>query len=277
MKITRVFSKNATYQMFEVLKTNRNKRYGYGVFLVEGVRNINEAVACGFTIDAWLYADGRPLSRWAQGLLDAQKTRENYLLAPALMDELSGKDDTSELLAIVAMRQDTLDIEALPDNPLLLLIDRPSNKGNLGTILRTCDALGVDAVLITGHGVDLYDPDVIAATMGSFFRVNAVRIASHQDIVAAIEALRERFPALRTVGTTAHEAEPLPRVDLSGPSLVFIGNETDGLSRTLKDTCDILTTIPMRAQAGASSLNVACATTAIVYEAIRQRQGKDFG
>lgn len=272
MKTQRVFSRNAAYQRFEVLKTNRQKRYANGAFFVEGVRNLNEAVAAGFAVESWLYAEGRPLSRWAQGLLDTVPTRVNYVLAPELLDDLSGKTDASELLAVVAMRQDTLDTNRLGANPLLLLLDRPSNKGNLGTILRTCDALGVDAVLLTGHGVDLYDPDVISASMGSFFRVPAIRVASHADILAAIGRIRAQSPALSVVGTTAHQAEPIHSVHLAGPTLLCIGNETDGLSRALKEACDRMATIPMREGSGASSLNVACAATVMVYEALMQRQ-----
>lgn len=272
MPTSRIFSKNATFQKFVVLKTNRYKRYTYGEFMVEGVRNINEAVACGFTIISWLYADEKPLSGWAQELLETVPTECNYLLSPALMAELSSKDDTSELLAIAAMRQDALDIDSLSDNPLLLLLDRPSNRGNLGTILRTADALGVEAVLLTGHSVDLYDPEVLAASMGSFFRVPSVRVASHADIGTLLDSLRKQFPALRLIGTTAHDAVPIHKADMSGPTLILIGNETDGLSRNLKETCDTMATIPMREGSGASSLNVACATTVIVYEALAQRR-----
>lgn len=272
MTTTRVLSKNAVFQKFIVLKTNRYKRYSYGTFLVEGVRNINEAVACGFKIQAWLYPEGRQLSGWARDLLRTVTTEENYALAPALMEELSGKDDTSELMAIAAMRNDALDVAALSDNPILLLLDRPSNRGNLGTILRTADALGVEAVLLTGHSVDLYDPEVLAASMGSFFRVPAVRVASHADITQALSQLRSRFPSLVTVGTTAHDAVPIYEANLSGPAVLLIGNETDGLSRILKETCDVMATIPMQKSAGASSLNIACATTVLVYEALSQRR-----
>lgn len=272
MRTEMIYAKNASYQRLETLKTNRNKRYAASAFFVEGVRNINEAISSGFAVETWIYALQRPRSSWAENLLKTIPADGHIALAPALMDDLSGKDDTSELLAILKMRQDTLDIEALPDNPLLLLLDRPSNRGNLGAILRSCDALGADAVVLTGHGVDLYDPDVISATMGSFFRVPSVRVASHDDIDALIERLRAAHPALVTIGTTAHNAVPLRETPLSGPVLLMIGNETDGLSRALCERCDMMSTIPMRPDSGASSLNVACAVTVLLYEAAMQRR-----
>ena len=90
MSIQRVYSKNAAYQKFEVLKTNRNKRYRYNAFFVEGVRNINEAIANGWTIQSFLYCPDRALSHWAQDILHSVRTEVNYELSDALMRELSG-------------------------------------------------------------------------------------------------------------------------------------------------------------------------------------------
>ena len=96
MKIKRVFSKNADYQKFEVLKTNRNKRYKYYEFFVEGVRNINEAINSNWTITSFLYSPEKPLSNWAKNILDTVETEINYELSNDLMNDLSGKFDRSE-------------------------------------------------------------------------------------------------------------------------------------------------------------------------------------
>ena len=141
-----------------MLQTNRNKRYKYGEFLVEGVRNLNEAVRSGWEISSLLYTDEIPLSQWARDFLAQVKTEENYVLTRELMQELSRKEDTSELMAVVKMRDDSFASLRLRENPLLVVFDRPSNRGNLGTLIRSCDALGADALLVTGHAVDLYDP-----------------------------------------------------------------------------------------------------------------------
>ncbi len=270
----RVYSKNADYQKFQVLKTNRQKRRRYGQFLVEGVRNINEAVRGGWEIVSFLYSPEAPLSGWAGELLATVKTQVNYRLAPALMEELSGKEDTSELLAIAAMRPEDFSQLKMPENPLWVLFDRPSNRGNLGTLLRSCDALGASGLILTGHGVDLYDPEVVGASMGSFFRVPAVHAADNRSVLDFIEAVRARYPALRVLGTTAHRQSPVYGEDLSGPLLIMIGNETDGLSYAFKEACDTLCTIPMAEGCAASSFNVACAATVLLYEAVRQRAGK---
>lgn len=271
MGTQRVYSKNAAYQKFQVLKTNRQKRRRYRVFFVEGVRNLNEAVKNGWQVASFLYDPEAPLSNWARDMLASVRTEVDYHLSPALMRELSGKEETSELLAIVKMRPDDFAQLEAPGNPLWVLFDRPSNRGNLGTVLRSCDALGASGLILTGHGVDFYDPEVVGASMGSFFHVPAVRAADNRSVLGFIEEMRARCPGLRVIGTTAHRQSPIYGEDLSGPLLLMVGNETDGLCYAFKNACDTLCTIPMAEGCAASSFNVACAATVMLYEASRQR------
>ncbi len=277
MDTKKIYAKNADYQRFEVLRSNRNKRYKYGEFLVEGVRNLNEAVKNGWEISSCLYAPERPLSGWAREMLSKVSCRVHYELTPALMAELSGKEDTSELLAVVKMREDRLSlleehfIQSGRETPLFVLFDRASNRGNLGTLLRSCDALGADGLILTGHAVDLYDPEVVVASMGSFFHVPAVRAADNETVFRFMAEMKERYPGFLTVGTTAHKQHPIDRQDLTGPLLLMVGNETDGLCHAFKEGCDLLCTIPMAESSSASSFNVACAATVMLYEAARQR------
>lgn len=271
MLTEKIFTKNATYQKFEVLKTNRNKRYKYNEFFVEGVRNINEAIKNGWHICSFLYTKEKKLSNWVTDILDKVKTDINYELTTTLMMELSNKEDTSELLAIVTMREDSFNQFRLSNNPILALFDRPSNKGNLGTIIRSCDALGVEGLIITGHAVDLYEPEVIVSSMGSFFHVPVIRVTDLSQLDEFINNMKQRYPGFQTIGTTAHKQTPIDRVDLTKPVMFLIGNETDGLSNYFRDKCDISATIPMVESSSASSFNVGCAATVLFYEAARQR------
>lgn len=276
MAETRIYTKNSDYQKIEVLKTNRNKRYRYQAFLVEGVRSLNEAVKNGWKIRSFLYGPGN-LSDWAIDMIRRVPTDMNYCLTPELMGELSGKEDTSELMAVIEMRKDRLDQAALSANPFLVLFDRPSNRGNLGTMIRSCDALGADMLLITGHGVDLYDPDVVVSAMGSFFNVPVIRIADNRELFAWIYMLKKKYPGFLTVGTTAHREHPVYSADLTGPLMLMMGNETMGLNRAFKEYCDLLCTIPMSEKSYASSFNVSCAASILMYEITRQRSGGKQG
>jgi TrmH family RNA methyltransferase len=271
METEKVYANNATYQKFEVLKSNRNKRHKYREFLVEGVRNINEAINKGWSIKSFLYSDEINLSNWARKVIAATPTEQNYELTDILMDNLSGKEDTSEIMAIIGMRDDDLKALKLSANPMLALFDRPSNKGNLGTVIRSCDALGVECLIISGHAVDLYDPEVVVASMGSFFNMKVIRVPENKIVLGFIDEMKKWYPTFRAIGTTANKEHAIYDLDLSGPVMFMIGNETDGLSNTFADCCDVLATIPMAESSYATSFNVGCAATVMFYEAKRQR------
>ena len=271
MNILKIHTKNSAYQKFEVLKTNRNKRYKYNEFIVEGVRNINEAIKNNWQIVSFIYNRDIVLSDWAKNKLKSIKTDINYELTSTLMSDLSGKSNTSELLAIVKMRDDNISQLKPNKNPLVAVFDRPSNKGNLGTIIRSCDSFGLDGLIITGHTVDLYDPDVISASMGSFFNVQTIRIADNNTLFKYINTMKQKYNSMQVVGSTARKQTIITEVDFTIPTLLMIGNETDGLNHAFKECCDVLATIPMCVKSSATSFNVGCAATVFFYEAMRQR------
>jgi TrmH family RNA methyltransferase len=263
-----ITKKNATYQKLEVLKTNRAKRTAYGEFITEGVRNINEAVKNGWTIASWIYQIDGNLSDWAKNYTRNIRTDDNYVLSAELMKEISGKTDTSELMAVVKMRGDSLDGFKVGADSIAVLFDRPSNHGNLGTVIRTCDAFGIDGLIINGHGADIYDAATVTASMGSLFSVKTYRPESNDRLRDFIKA-----SALQVVATTAHKKKPISEIDFTRPTLIIIGNEADGVSDYLYGIADETATIPMAESSGATSLNAACAASVILYEAVSQRRG----
>lgn len=273
MKTIDIYVKNNIYQHIEVLKKNRNKRYKYKEFFVEGVRNINAAIEKGWHIKSFIYAEGE-LSDWAKNILRTTPTEVNYRLLNQLITGLSNKSDTSELLAIVEMRKEERIIHSLEisDTAFIVLFDRPSNKGNLGTLIRSCDAFGVDLLILTGHSVDLYDPDVISSSMGSFFNLKVVRITDNNKLSEILGKAKRKQPDFKIVGTTAHHAEAIDNSNLSLPMMLMVGNETMGLNKAYKVLCDRLCTIPMDEHANASSFNVSCAASIVMYEVTRQRR-----
>ncbi|MGI6315094.1 MAG: TrmH family RNA methyltransferase [Christensenellales bacterium] len=271
--IKNIYSADADFQWLETLRDNRNKRHAAGTFLVEGVRNINCAVAEGWTVRLWVYDRERALSGWAKQLLSSVPAGR-WTLSPALMEALSGRENTSELLAVVEMRSDDISRLTLPKNrpPLVVVFDRPSNKGNLGALIRSAEALGADGLITTGHCADLYDRETLLATMGSFFALPALHIDSLSALTDWYAARKAENTAWQCVGTSAHGSVVPSEVDFSRPTLLLIGNETYGLSRRLKEMSDALAVIPMVSGSAASSLNVACAASILLYEITRQRR-----
>lgn len=263
MRTTRIDRRNATFQQWQALLTNRTKRTRAGLFLVQGVRPINLALEHGWPVRAWLACTGRR-SDWAEEVTRAHPAAEHYTLAPELLAELAEKADGAELIALVQMPPDDLArIEPRPGAPVVVF-DRPSTPGNIGTLVRSIDALGGSGLIVTGHAADAYDPKAIRATTGSFFGVPVVRCDTHATVLEWAGTL-----GLTVLGTDEDGDLPLPDADLTGGTLVVIGNETRGMARAWREACDHTVTIPIAGTA--SSLNAAAAGTVVLYEAARRR------
>jgi tRNA G18 (ribose-2'-O)-methylase SpoU len=261
----RLHSENNDFQHVETLKRNRTKRQKSQEFFIEGVRNINQAVAHSFRIKAFYSNAEVRLSSWATELLARKLADAHFSLPAELMAKLSDKEHASELCAVAAMPHDDLKrIPTLPD-ARVVVVDRPSNPGNLGTLLRSCDAFKASGVIVTGHAVDLYDPVVLRASMGSFFALPIVRLPSHHELEPWIQRLRAESDGLRVLGTSAKAATFVRDEPFSGRCLLVFGNETTGMSSAYRDLCDELLGIPMGGSA--SSLNVSCAASIVLYEA----------
>jgi tRNA G18 (ribose-2'-O)-methylase SpoU len=273
--VRRIDSPNDEYQLVHALVRNRKQRARQSRFVVEGVRPINQAFEHGWPIDALWYPAGRTLSRWATSLLASGRAAVTVQAAPALMAELGEKDDPSELLAVVAARPDDLARIPRPADTLIVAFDRPVSPGNLGSVIRSSDALGAHGVVVTGHAADVYDPQAIRASMGSIFALPVVREGSMDAIRAWLEALRAELPTLQVVGTSAHADTPVTALDLTRPTVLALGNETRGLSQAWREACDDLAVIPM--SGAADSLNAAAAAAILLYEAARQRRSTTAG
>jgi TrmH family RNA methyltransferase len=254
----KVTTRNAAYQQWQALLTNRNKRQRAGEFLVQGVRPITLAAEHGWEIRTLLHT-GSPRSRWARALLDRYDGTE---LSAELMQELGGKDE-QELIAVVGLREDRLDRIPRPADLLAVVFDRPSTPGNIGTLVRSADAFGAHGVIVTGHAADPYDPRAVRASTGSLFAIPVVRVPSHREVL-------EWAGNAQLVATDEHGDTDLADADLSRPTIVLIGNETTGLATAWRESAQETVRIPITG--AASSLNAAVAATVVLYEAARQRK-----
>lgn len=269
-KTLKITARNASFQQWQALLTNRNKRQRLREFLVQGVRPITLALEHGWEIRALLYPDRQILSRWGRDLLD-QVSATRVTLAPELMHELGGKEEESpELLAVVAQPEDSLDRIPVGPKMLVVVFDRPKTPGNIGTLIRSADAFGASGVIITGHAADPYDPKAVRASTGSLFALPVVRVASHREVLDWIAAVRAPgLPRVQIIGTDEHGEVDVAEHDLTCPTLLVVGNETHGLSAGWQEASDRTVRIPI--VGAASSLNAAAAGTVVLYEAARQR------
>jgi TrmH family RNA methyltransferase len=266
----RVTSRNARFQEWQALLGNRRKRRQAREFVVQGVRPVTVALERGWPVRALIYDADRRLSQWASSVLEspAAASAERVAMAGELVRELGEKDD-SELIAVVAMPGDDLGRIPVRADFLGVAFDRPASPGNIGTVVRSADAFGAAGLIVTGHGADPYDPRAVRASTGSLFAVPVVRAEGPAAVLEWVTARRRAGVALTVLGTDEHGAVDVAGHDLTGPTLVVIGNETSGLSEAWRAACDVIARIPI--SGSASSLNAASATTVLLYEAARQR------
>jgi tRNA G18 (ribose-2'-O)-methylase SpoU len=267
--VLRVSSRNARFQQWQALLGNRNKRQRAGEFLVQGVRPISLAARFGWRFRALIHDCERPLSQWAQALLrDAGATL--VPMAPDLLAELGEKDEgVPELIAVVEMPADDLGRIEAGDGFLGVVLDRPASPGNVGSIIRSADALGARGVIVTGHATDVYDPRCVRASTGSLFALPVVRAPGPREVADWVAAQRARGCPVVLAAADERGDKDVFDFDFTQPTLLLAGNEGAGLSAAWRDLSDVVVSIPMAG--AASSLNVASATTAVLYEAARQR------
>jgi len=228
--------------------------------VVEGVVPINLCVANGLLVRQIVFADYHRLSQWAKNLIEEQTQAELYSVTPGLMAEISDRDEGSEVMILA--KQPEYDAGLLRLNRMLVL-DRPSNPGNFGAIVRTCNSFGVDAIFISGHGIDAYDPKSITASRGTVFSLPIVKLGSRRELETILNT-RRRSPGFSVYGSSARAGVDLRSVGESHQFALIIGNETTGMTPYLRSVSDTILRIPIHGEA--SSLNAACAASILLYE-----------
>jgi TrmH family RNA methyltransferase len=257
----------------------RSARVDEGAFVVEGPSLVDHAVRAGWELEAVFVAAGHWSYRPpANDVADTPI----YELAPNVMERVATTESPQPVLGVVRRRVATLD--ELSAATLVLVADRVGDPGNAGTMLRSAEAAGADAVVLTQGSVDVFNPKVVRSSAGALFEVPVVVDVSMDDVLRALTAPAGR---LRSFGTTSHQGEwpgssgtddhphiarhvaRYTDVDLSVPSLVVVGNEAAGLDAGV--AVEQWITVPHAGRA--ESLNVAMAATVVLFEVARQRQG----
>jgi TrmH family RNA methyltransferase len=263
-----VTKKNALFQEWLALKQNRQKRHRSGQFLVEGTTAIDSAVRHGWQLEALIYPAGRRLSTWAEQHLASQVAERLVEMDVELLGELSERHEGTELVAVARTRAPALASLQLVEPWLVIAVDRPKSPGNLGSVIRSAVAFDAAAVILTGHASDPFDPACVRASVGTLFDTPLVRLPSHAPLLAWVEAQRAQ-QALTLVGTGQAGTELIDQVDLTGNTLIILGNETEGLSQAFRAACDRFVRLPTSPRQ--SSLNVSAAAAILLYEVQRQR------
>lgn len=223
----------------------RSARHDEGAFVVEGPSLVAEAVRSGWEVVAQFLPPG------AEAIAGAGEVCE---LAPGVLERVATTHTPQPVLAEVRVRRAGLP----PDATLVLVVDRIADPGNLGTILRSAEAAGVDAVVPTTGTVDAFNPKVVRASAGALFHV----LVTDEIEPGALSTL-----GLTLVGTSSHQGRAYTTADLRRPVALVVGSEAHGVGDDV--AVEEWVTIPHAGRA--ESLNVAMAATLVCFEARRQR------
>ena len=250
------------------LQQKSAERRALGLTLVEGLRELTIAIEAGVAV-ATIYtcpelASATSLADLNTLFAGRPNAPEWFEVTRPVFEKVAYREGSDGLLAVLRTPARTLADLRLPPNPLVIVLEAVEKPGNLGAILRTADAAPVDAVLIGDPRTDLFNPNVIRASIGCVFTVPTVA-ASVADILVF---LKEK--GIRTYAAAlAPEARLYTEYDFRGPLALVMGTEADGLSPQMREACDETVIIPMMGRI--DSLNVSVATAVLTFEAVRQR------
>lgn len=237
-------------------------------FSIEGYREISRAHAAGLPMTTLFICPGLFLGPNEAALITALEAAGTEIveLTEAPFRKASYRDRPEGLLAVAPQFDTDLDVVG-PQRaaPLFLVAESIEKPGNLGTMLRTADAVGADGVIVSDPTTDPFNPNVVRASTGTLFTV-PLAVAPGPE---TIDWLRRRTVSI--VATTPDTTTELWDSDLRGPVAVVVGAEQYGLSATWLDQADIRVRIPMAGRA--DSLNAAMAAGIVLFEALRQRRG----
>ncbi len=237
----------------------RKERQKSGLFLVEGILPIGAALEAGWEITHLLYDPQRLESEFGRQILQQVEARGGLVRAVTshVLESVSEKENPQGLLAIVRQRSRTL-ADLLPQTLHFgAALVTPQDAGNVGTVLRTLDAVGGDVLFLLEGGVDPYHPGVVRASMGALFWVPWVQASFAEFLSWA------RRHGLFLLGTSAHARQDYRQLRPRHPWVLVLGNEQKGLSAEQRAACDTEVALPMRGRA--SSLNLAIAAGILLY------------
>lgn len=234
-------------------------------FIVEGINMVEECIDNHYPLVYIIYSDELLNVKGGKKLFDKISSHPRLIhVTDQLYREISQMENPQGIMGVSEFRINTIDRLNIHEEISLLLLDRLQDPGNMGTIIRSADAFGIDGIIITKGCVDVFNPKVIRSTMGSIFRVP---IYHEEDSLAIINRLKKE--GVRVYTTSLEGSLHIHQVDFNNPFLLVIGNESSGVSPYIYTVSDKLIKIPMVGDA--ESLNVAIASSIIMYESIRQR------
>lgn len=242
-----------------------------GECAIEGLRIVEEAIRSGLRFSSVFFRDSAK-EHAARLLPQIGAQVETLLLPDALFDSLVPSDSPQGVAALVRLKDFSLDdlTQRLQVGPIVVLAGL-QDPGNIGTILRSCEAFGSAGVILGEGTVSPFNSKVVRASAGSAFRLPLIHNHGKQKLAKLEQICNQlRKSKIRLIATSSHKGSILDQADLKSPAAVFFGNEGSGLPRDLMAQMDESIAIPHTQQV--ESLNAGVAVSIVLYEAARQRK-----
>lgn len=238
---------------------SKKERDKASMFLLEGERLVSE-IPKDWEVHSYVFSES-----FYNSSCGAYKKAPHVVLKDGLFKAVSDTDNPQGIMAVCMKKQHKVDFDAAgASKPFFLLLEEVMDPGNMGTIIRTADACGVSGVFLSKGCVDLYNPKVLRATMGSFFHLP---IYTDANLMSVFDELKAR--SISVIAAHLKGDRMLYDVDFDAPCAVLIGNEANGLSDALTEKSDTLVKIPIIGKAESINASVACGV--LLYEVVRQR------
>jgi len=247
------------------LQSGSRERRDQNLFVIEGYREISRAMQAGITVKELYVCPDLDKQGRGEQLLEPGKIINIFEVGSAAFARIAYREGSDGLIALAVPRNLKLDDLKLKENPLILILESVEKPGNLGAIMRTADAAGIDAVIVCDPLTDIYNPNAIRSGVGCIFTSQVVSCTTHDAILwLQKQNIRAYAAALTDTAVTYHQ------VDFCGPLAIVMGTEATGLSREWLEKSDLQIIIPMKGIA--DSLNVSTSAAILIFEAVRQRE-----
>lgn len=241
------------------LQQKSSERRKAGLFVVEGQRELDHCVNAGYEIDT-LFACPAILGNDASALYPGVKCFE---VSRDVYDKIAYRGGTEGIIAEMHTKKVTLSNLNLPENPLIVVLESVEKPGNLGAVLRSADASGVDAVIVCNPLTDLYNPNLIRSSIGAIFTVPCVACSS-EECIAFLKANN-----IKILTAQLQDSHLYYNTDMRCGTAIIMGTEATGLTNIWREAADAHIRIPMLGRL--DSLNVSVSAAILMYEAVRQR------
>lgn len=238
-----------------------SERREQGVFIIEGLKEIERAKNAGYLVTSMFFCPDL-ISFDKAGAFTSSQT-EVFSVSRGVFDKISYRGNSGGVLVVSKPKSHTLKDIQLSPNPLIVVLESVEKPGNLGAVLRTCDAAAADALIVCDTQTDLYNPNVIRSGLGCLFTV-PVAVGSTDEVIAWLKSHEI------TIFCTGLKASvPYNKVNFVQPSAIVLGTEATGLTQKWLKASNQNIIIPMSGQA--DSLNVSVSAAIVIFEARRQR------